>query len=172
MHSDLTALLSSDEPATSQQGLPVEMREGELATLLGVTGSRVRTLAQDGAIVRSRRGWYDVAASVTAYCARLREAAERAGRPSLQSDEVKAAAARLKAAQADLAELKASQARGEVVPIADVVREWASLLRDLRNALLAVPSRCGASLPHLTATDISTMEQEIRIALEGLADAD
>ena len=52
MHSDLTALLMDSEP-TGRQRLPVEMREGELASLLGITGSRVRTLAQDGTVTGS-----------------------------------------------------------------------------------------------------------------------
>lgn len=59
--------------------------------------------------------------------------------------------------------------RGELVSADAVSREWASILRDLRNAMLAVPSRCGATLPHLTSTDVATLEREIRIALEGVA---
>lgn len=177
MDSNLNRLLAPEEPAAppitaTPQPIPAIGKEADLAKLLGISASRCRTLTADGVLKKIGRNRFDVAASVTAYCARLRESAERAGRPSAQPDDVKAAAGRLKAAQADLAEIKAAQARGELVPSADVVREWSNLLRDLRNALLAVPSRCGASLPHLTATDIATLEREIRAALEGFSNAD
>lgn len=165
--SNLNDLLGLD-PAPTWATLPAVSTESEVAQLLGVSSARIRGLARDGVLLKVARGRYDTAASVTRYCAKLRESAERAGRPV--DDGVKAATERLKRAQADLAETKALQARGEVVLSAEVTREWASLLRDLRNALLAVPSRCGATLPHLTATDVATMEREIRAALEGLVE--
>lgn len=169
MASDLTDLLSEDRGPLVPQSIPAEMKEGELAQLLGVTGSRVRTLVQDGLAVRSGRGRYDVPETLRRYLGHLRAIAGR-HKTSEANQGIKAATERLKQAQADLAEAKAATARGELVPAAEVTREWAGILRDLRNALLAVPSRCGASLPHLTAADIATIESEIRSALEGLAD--
>ena len=52
-------------------------------------------------------------------------------------------------------------------PLPDELREEAE---GVRAAMLAVPSRCGATLPHLTAHDIAELDREIRNALEGLAD--
>jgi len=57
-----------------------------------------------------------------------------------------------------------------LVKSSEVERAWAAVLRDVRAAMLAVPSRCGATLPHLTAHDIAELDREIRNALEGLAD--
>lgn len=180
---DLTALLATEAtlppskkvepPAPLCEPLAATMTEGELAQLLGIASSRVRTLARDGVLVRAARGRFDVCASVGAYCARLRESAERAGRPSQGgSDDLKAEKLRLTRAQADKEETRVARERGELVPADAVTREWASVLRDLRNALLAVPSRCGATLPHLTPTDVATVDREIRTALEAVAHGD
>jgi phage terminase Nu1 subunit (DNA packaging protein) len=51
----------------------------------------------------------------------------------------------------------------------DVVRrEWSSILGNLKSALLAVPSRCGARLGHLTAGDIAGIDAEVRSVLAEL----
>jgi phage terminase Nu1 subunit (DNA packaging protein) len=104
------------------------------------------------------------------YIEHLRAVASRSGgRPSADGDDLKAERLRLTRAQADKEETRVARERGELVPAEAVSREWASILRDLRNALLAVPSRCAATLPHLTATDSAYFEREIRKALEGAA---
>lgn len=166
MGCDLTDLLSTDD---APQSIPATMSEAELAQLLGVGASRVRTLARDGVIVRAGRGRYDTRTSIAGYVERLRAASERAGRPSQGGDELASEKLRLTRAQADKEETRVARERGELVPADAVAREWAGILRDLRNALLAVPSRCGAGLPHLTSTDIATLDREIRSALEGVA---
>jgi phage terminase Nu1 subunit (DNA packaging protein) len=55
--------------------------------------------------------------------------------------------------------------RAELVEAAAVEAEWSGVLRTVRAGILAVPSRCAARLPHLTAHDISEIDQEIRAAL-------
>ncbi|MTH35762.1 DNA packaging protein [Paracoccus limosus] len=173
---DESWILDLNEPAAPQnvlQVIPAEMTEAELSSFLGITASRTRTLARDGALVKSGRGRFDVRASVLSYTARMREAAGRAGNPAAGADPdaLKAEKLRLTRAQADKEEARVQRERGELVEAAAVTREWASILRDLRNALLAVPSRCGAGLPHLTATDVATIDNEILRALEGLGHA-
>lgn len=148
------------------------IHESELADLLGITANRIRTLARDGTIKRIAPATYSRKEAVRAYCARLRESAERAGRPSeAGSEALKAERLRLAREQADKLELANAAARAELVKAADVEREWSGILRDVRSALLAVPSRTGASLPHLTPHDIAKIEEGIRDALEGLAGA-
>lgn len=165
---DLTRLLC--DPELVQSGIPSTMGESELAAFLGIGASRIRTLARDGVFVRSGRGRFDVAPSIRRYVARLQEGAARAGRPpDAGSDDLKAEKLRLTRAQADKEETRVKREAGDLVEAEAVTHEWAAILRDLRNALLAVPSRCGAVLPHLTATDTATLEREIRKALEGLA---
>lgn len=72
---------------------------------------------------------------------------------------------RLAAAQADLAELKPAQMRGELVEAKAVEAEWSSVLRTIRAGMLAVPSRVAARLPHLTRHDLAEVDREIRQAL-------
>lgn len=78
--------------------------------------------------------------------------------------------ARLARAQAEGAELKNAVSRRELVAAAEVGREWGIILGDLRAELLALPSRLGAQMPHLTAHDIAAIAAEMRASLEALAD--
>ncbi|MFN3401863.1 MAG: hypothetical protein ACK4Z4_16105, partial [Ferrovibrio sp.] len=150
--------------------IPGVMVETDIAAFLNLATSQVRTKTADGILVKIGRGRWDVRRSTTAYIARLQEHAARAGRPVEGGDELKAQKLRLTRAQADKEETRVRREAGDLVEAAAVSREWANVMRDVRNALLAVPSRCGAALPHLTATDIATLDREIKKALEGLAD--
>jgi len=73
---------------------------------------------------------------VTGYVRHLRE--EAAGRGG---DAGADARARLGAAQADLAEAKAAQLRGETVPVAEVEAKWSATCRAIRSRVLAVADR-------------------------------
>lgn len=161
-------ILLDDLPEPALPPIPGVMNAEALARLLGVSEVTARGVA----VKLPGKGRWDVAASLRAYLDRLREHAGRAGRPTASGDTeaLRAEKLRLTRAQADKEESRVRREQGELVEAAAVTREWSNLLRDMRNALLAVPSRCGATLPHLTATDVATIEREIRKALEGLAD--
>jgi phage terminase Nu1 subunit (DNA packaging protein) len=73
--------------------------------------------------------------------------------------------ARLAAAQAALAEQKLARQRGSLLDAAEVEAEWSGVLRTVRAGMLAVPSRCAARLPHLTAHDVSEIDAEVRAVL-------
>jgi phage terminase Nu1 subunit (DNA packaging protein) len=49
--------------------------------------------------------------------------------------------------------------------------EWSDILRTVRAGMLAVPTRCAAQLPHLTAHDVSEIDCEVRAVLAGIGDA-
>jgi phage terminase Nu1 subunit (DNA packaging protein) len=72
---------------------------------------------------------------------------------------------RLARAQASLAEMKAAKMRGELLDAAEVEREWGGVVRTVRAGMLAVPSRIGARLPHLDATDLDVIDREVRAVL-------
>ena len=76
------------------------------------------------------------------------------------------ARARLGQAQADLAEAKAAQLRGETLPVAEIEKLWTSKLRGFRNRVLAIPSR----VKDLSARQRASLTQELRAALTELAD--
>lgn len=140
--------------------LPSVVSAAILADLVGISSRRVNQLAQVGPMVRRGDG-FDLAESLRNYCASLRRDAHGRSVNSAPSTDKE----RLVAAQADLAEAKAAEKRGELVPAAQVERAWASILRDLRARMLAVPSRVGSRLPSLTAHDIATIGREIADAL-------
>jgi phage terminase Nu1 subunit (DNA packaging protein) len=156
----------SDKPG---QGIPETMTEPELAAFLGLANARLRTLARDGVMVRVSRGRYDVRKSLQNYLARLRDGAKLGGKAGPVTDELKAEKLRLARQQADKIELHNAASRGEMVRAADVEREWANVLRDVRSTMLSVPSRVGSKLAHLSAHDVAEIDSEIKAALEGLA---
>lgn len=149
--------------------IPAVLHELPLAQLLGVSASQVRYLAKEGVAVRVRPSHYATRPTVANYVARLSERAKKAGNPkgNAQLDAEKLRGAK---ATADKIELANAKARGDLVPAAEVERAWSNVLRDVRSALLAVPSRIGATLPHLSAHDVARIDSEIKAALEGLAD--
>jgi len=87
-------------------------------------------------------------------------------------DDLKAEKIRQSREAADKLALQNAASRGELVRSSDVESAWSNVLRDVRAMMLAVPSRCGASLPHLSAHDVGAIDTEIKSALRGLADAD
>lgn len=150
---------------------PDVIHESELADLLGITANRIRTLTRDGVLHRTAPARYSRREAVRDYCANLRKYAGRSGRPTLaDSDPLKVEKLRLAKEQADALELKNAASRSEMVKADLVERAWSGILRDLRAALLAVPSRVGSRLPSLAAHDIAEIDAEIRATLEGLAD--
>lgn len=163
---DMSAFLGLDVP-TVAPAIPVTMTESEIGAFLGLATSSVRTKTRDGILVRSARGRFDVSESLRRYLDQLRSQAARAGRPV--ADDLKEEKLRLATAQADSIELKNAVSRGEMVKASDVEREWVGILRDVRSTLLAVPSRVGAKLPHLTPHDVAELGTEIQSALEALA---
>jgi phage terminase Nu1 subunit (DNA packaging protein) len=80
--------------------------------------------------------------------------------------------ARLAAAQADLAELKAAKQRGTMLDAEAVQNEWSGILRMVRAGMLAVPSRCAARLPHLTPHDVTEIDGEVRAVLTDIGTSD
>jgi hypothetical protein len=49
-----------------------------------------------------------------------------------------------------------------------VLAEWSDVLRTVRAGCLAIPSRCGARLPYLTAHDVSEIDSEVHAVLAEL----
>ncbi|WP_424032517.1 terminase small subunit [Methylocella sp.] len=121
------------------------------------------SFARRGIMVRAGRGKFDLEASVRAYATHLREAVAAQGRPA-QSGTGKERQ-RLAAAQADAAELKNAVRRGELVDAEAVAREWEGVLRAVRAGVLRIPCRVAARLPHLTPTDVLTIDGDVRAVL-------
>jgi hypothetical protein len=91
--------------------------------------------------------------------------------PAAAIEDVATATERLKGAQADLAELKRDEARGELVPARDVERRLVEVFTACKTRLMAIPSRYRQQIPHLTADEVGHLERLVREALDDLAEA-
>lgn len=140
---------------------PVLADAATLADYLGMTVRSVNRLASDGIIPRAHLGRFDLRQSVRAFIAH--RLADKPG----ASDR-----ARREKAEADTAELKAAQLGAKLLDAGEVEREWSNTLRDLRAAILALPGRVGARLPHLSKGDLAALDGELREALAAMGGAD
>lgn len=162
-----TELAEIDALVNGPRPVPGVVAAGELAGWLGLTPSRIGTLARDGRIPRRADGRFDLQPAVVGYIQSLRL---KSGSSALASNpELNAEKIRLARANAEKVEAANARARGELAALSDVEREWAGILRDVRAALLALPSRAAARLGHLTAHDVDTLNREVRAVLEELA---
>lgn len=139
-----------------------ELSAAELAKLFGVVERTIHTLATKHVLPRNDAGKFDTRDLIRRYVEFSRK----------RDSELETAKVRLATEQADKIELQNALARREMLPAADVQREWESVLRDLRASLLAVSSRIGTRLPGLTVHDIAEIDAEIRATLETLAGED
>ena len=135
--------------------------------MLGIATSTVRAKAREGIFVRSSRGRFDARQSLINYIDQLRAVT---GRVSEQADELKAQKVRVANGQAEKLEIQNAAARRELLPAAEVEREWASVLRDVRAGILAAPSRIGSRLAHLTAHDVTEIARELSAVLSELGE--
>lgn len=143
----------------------------DLCDLLALSSGALTDLKKRGIAVHLGHDAYDLAATVRAYVLHLRGVASGRGGEEHTAN-LTAERARLAREQADAVALKNAALRGDLVPAADVTREWAEVLRKVRAGVLAVPSRVRAALPQLTAADVAVLDAEIRATLEGLAHGD
>lgn len=140
------------------------LRTEDLGDFLGVSGRTVRELAQKGVITKVGTR-FPVRESVRAYCAHLREqAAGRGGSVNLTQERVRVARE-----QADALAMKNAITRREMLPAREVEAAWASVLRDVRSAMLALPGRVQQRLAQLTPHDVSEIDREVRSILEETA---
>lgn len=145
-------------------GLP-GVSADELAMWIGLSPNRIHTLARLGRLPRNPDRSFPLRQAVSVYCEQARQGAlGRRADGELAQEKI-----RLARANAEKVEAANARARGELAPLAEIEREWAGILRDVRAALLALPSRAAARLGHLTPHDVKTLDSEVRAVLEELA---
>lgn len=159
---EIDALVGSPAPVPESADL---VNAADLAEWLGLTANRVSALAREGVLPRNPSKLFPLKAAVRAYADHARAGAQ--GRRV--DSELAAEKLRLARATAEKAESANARVRGELIAAADVEREWAGVLRGVRAAMLALPSRVGQRLGHLTPHDIAALDREVRDALEELA---
>lgn len=161
---------SLDADFSKGQPLPVTCSGDELARLFGIGDRHLRALADEGHVVKTGRATYERDASITRYVTHLRNvAAGRGGDEHVAT--LTAERARLAREQADNWARRNAAADRELLPAAQVERRWQEILAGIRSRLLTVPSRVRQRAPHLSATDVATVDREVRDALTEAADA-
>lgn len=161
------------DPALRQE--PRNLSKSAFAKLVNVSAGRVSQMVKAGMPVE-RDGSIDVARGKLWIAENINptRAASQAQGATLFGEERQQASltaerARLAKEQADAAELKNAILRRDLVAASDVEREWSAILRKVRAAVMAVPSRMRQTLPHLTAHDVQVLDAELRRVLEELA---
>lgn len=142
-----------------------------IAKLLLLSDRRVQQLTKEGVIPKAERGRYELAPAVQGY---IRFLQERSLRSDSSPIDYRTEKARLTKAQADLAEIEAANARGEVAPVAQIERAWANFCAETRVRARNIPERVVSSL--VGCTDEREIKaillREIDQVLTEMADAD
>ena len=135
---------------------PGSVTASELADHLGVSPRSVTELGRRGIAVRAGPGRWRLRESVRRYCDDLRQ---RGGGVAVAASAA-AERGRLAKEQADAIALKNARLRGSLVDAEAVQREWGAVLTAVRSGCLAIPSRVGSRLPHLSPADVAAVEAE------------
>lgn len=157
---DHADLIGGDE---NDDAIPAIMSTAQLADLLKISTRNVDMLVTKGVLAKTGPAKFDTRAAIAAYVAYAR----KGGNADIDAEKL-----RLTREQADKIEIQNATARRELVPASEVERTWSGILRDVRAAMLAIPSRVQQRLSHLTAHDVAEIDREIRDALRETANAD
>lgn len=119
--------------------IDTEISTTELASVLGLTGRRIRQLAEDGILEKVKNGRFNLSKSVQRYIASL---------STKEKDISKQEQARLEAevstkkAKAVVAVMEAQELQGKMHRSEDVADMTEDLIYTIRHALVAIPGRC------------------------------
>jgi phage terminase Nu1 subunit (DNA packaging protein) len=117
-----------------------EVSTTELACILGISGRRIRQMAEDGQLEKLGAGKFNLCDSVQAYQKFLAKVMPSA-------EDVKAEKARrkaevmLKSSKAEIARLEVAELKGQMHSSEDVRSMTEDLIYTIRGALLAMPGR-------------------------------
>lgn len=141
-----------------------EVRDTDLAALVGCTARYVRKLAQDGVIKRAGRNTFKLGA-ISTIIQHLHRAEGAAAQ--LVAERVR----KLKA-EATLAELQLAKERGEVAPLEETARAWERATAQIRARMMQIPQRAVVQLisePDETRIK-DVLANEIKLALTDASD--
>lgn len=148
---------------------PREVSYAEIGALTGVNQSGIYEFLKRNIFVKSRPGYVLYLESIRTWGNHLRKL-KMAGSSTSEPNEFNKARTNLAALQAQEVELRLARARGEYVPLSDVVDAWAKVGQIVRTQGLGQASRIGAAVPHLTAHDREVVARLMREMLESIAE--
>ena len=131
-----------------------------ITSLLDLSERRVQQLSRAGVIPKAARGRYELIGSVRGYIRHLRDINIKSETGTVDYGTERA---RLVKAKADLAEMEASQMRGDLLLAPDVTAAWTEIVALMRAQLLALPDKI-APVVHET-TSIAEARDVIRRAI-------
>jgi phage terminase Nu1 subunit (DNA packaging protein) len=144
--------------------------QNDVAAYLGISEKHFGDLLRQGVFEKQGRGFYNFDECRAQYLKHLREIAHR----KAQSGELNLTEerARLAREQADAKEMENAIARGELVHIEDVAKQFERGLERARTKLLAIPSKVAPEVHACaTAKEVQAIiERNIVEALSELAD--
>lgn len=129
-----------------------------LADLFGLTERRIRQLAEEGIIVKVKRGRYDLSTSIRNYIIHLKTNNDLKEDKSDKEIDYDMEHALLERAKREKVELELAAMRGQVHHSEDVERIMNDMLSNFRSKLLALPTKAS---PMLIARDDIGSIQEI-----------
>src|SRR5829696_7171773 len=141
----------------------------ELAKLLGLKSPQMLDVhARENHLVRAdRRGWFKLAASITAMAEHQRSVAAKHSSRDGKHD-VAAESAQLKSAQRRLTKLKIKAMEGDLISATEALSIWSEFAKDVRAMFLSMPSRVAGELPHLVASELEILKKTSRDMLAEL----
>jgi phage terminase Nu1 subunit (DNA packaging protein) len=143
----------------------------ELARLLGCTERVLRNYKARGLLIAAGRGQYRLTASLQGLFRHFAEVS--AGRaPSSGKLDLQQESAALKQAQRRLAEIKAAELEGKLVPVEQISPGWERVARTVRQGVLGIPGRARFALPHLTAVDSEVLMDLVREVLTDISETE
>ncbi len=120
-----------------------EVSTTELACVLGITGRRVRQLAEDGQFEKTGQGRFKLANSVQRYNSFLSREPE--DEDDIKLDKAKQTAeVTLKASKAKISKLESDELAGKMHRSEDVAAMMEDLIFSIRASLVALPGRVAA----------------------------
>lgn len=150
----------------------VVVSAGVLSEIIGVTDRRIRTLAEEGILIKVSSGRYKLMESLHGYILNLKvmnNAKEQASYDGeVDYEEEKALHERIKRQQA---ELKLSLMNGEVHKSDDVKTVMEDMLSNLKSKLSSIPSKLAPRVEHKDKSEILVeLTEEIEECLQELSE--
>ena len=148
----------------------MEVATDVLANCLGITPRRVQLLAKQGAVVKLRRGVYDLEKSVQSYITYKLESLEE-GQEQKSLDEIRADHERWKMRKTQLA---VRLLEGKLHRAEDVERVWSQSAAAVRSRLLGIPVKAAPQVAGMEdAGEIQqVLQREVAEALNEIAGYD
>jgi len=145
---------------------PNYIHRSALAAMLDMTERALDEHAKVGHVVRApQQAYFLFPDSVTAYVKHLKgiAAQHESGGYSVVVE-----GALVKKAQRERIELELAEKRGHLVSAEGMIDVFSTLVVDTRTAILSIPARIKAELPHMVASEVEKMKAVVRETLAEL----